>query len=293
VGHGDLRGRPMCIPGTFEAVSGERHHHQHLTRRDFFRAGGAAGAAMALAAALPTPALAADSPAPRRLVDLTHVLTDGFPVYPAFANPRRVTLVRTEDPPFYAYANQWTFAEHSGTHLDVPAHFFANGRTVEQIPLEELILPAVVVDISDRVANDPDAMVGVSDLRDFEAAVGRIPEGAAVLMRSGWDRRIGDQARFLNFGPDGHMHTPGWSAEATDWLLTNRDVRCLGVDSLTLDPTNSIEFPVHRLLLGEDRLGLEILTRLEKLPPIGATVVIGVVPFEKGSGAPGRIFALV
>jgi kynurenine formamidase len=76
-------------------------------------------------------------------------------------------------------------------------------------------------------------------------------------------------------------------------LLTNRDVRCLGVDSLTLDPTNSIEFPVHRLLLGEDRLGLEILTHLEKLPSVGATVVIGVVPFEKGSGAPGRIFALV
>ena len=89
------------------------------------------------------------------------------------------------------------------------------------------------------------------------------------------------------------MHTPGWSTEATDWLLTNRDVRCLGVDSLTIDATQSYEFPVHRLLLGEDRLGLEILTHLEKLPPLGATLIIGVVPLEKGSGAPGRFFALV
>ena len=204
-----------------------------------------------------------------------------------------MTLARTEDPPFYAYANQWTFAEHSGTHLDVPAHFFANGRTVDQIPLEELILPAVVIDISDRAAIDPDTTVAVSDIRDFESAVGRIPDGAAVLMRSGWDRRIGDQARFHNIGSDGRMHTPGWSAEATDWLLTNRDVRCLGVDALTLDATHSLEFPVHRLLLGEDRVGLEILTHLENLPPIGATLIIGVVPFEKGSGAPGRFFALV
>jgi kynurenine formamidase len=282
----------MCIPETFEAVSDD-HHHQPLTRRDFFRAGGAVGAAMALAAALPTPTLAADSGAPRRVVDLSHVLRDGFPVYPVFANPRRVTLARAEDPPFRAYANQWTLAEHSGTHLDVPAHFTPNGRTVDQIPLEELIMPAVVIDISARAANDPDTAVGVSDLRDFEAAVGRIPEGAAVLIHSGWDRRIGDQASFHNFGADGRMHTPGWSAEATEWLLSNRDVRCLGVDAISLDPGNSLEFPVHRMWLGEDKLGLEILAHLEKLPPIGATLVIGVVPFEKGSGAPGRIFALI
>ena len=119
----------MCVPGTFEALSGDHHHHhQPVSRRDFFRAGGAAGAAIAMAAALPSPALAADSDARRRVVDLTHVLTDGFPVYPVLPPPRRVTLVRTEDPPFYAYVNQWAFQEHSGTHLDVPAHFFANGR---------------------------------------------------------------------------------------------------------------------------------------------------------------------
>jgi kynurenine formamidase len=280
----------MCVPGTFTAV-GEHHDHR-LTRRDFLRAGGAVGAGMALATSLTEPALAALPAAPQRVVDLTHRLTDGFPVYPVFANPRRVTLTRADLPP-NAYANQWTFAEHSGTHLDVPAHFSATGRTLDDVPLEELIMPAAVVDISRRAAGDADAAVGVSDLRDFEANVGRIPDGAAVLAYSGWESRIGDQARFQNFGPDGYMHFPGWSSDAADWLLTNRNVRCLGIDTLSLDLGSSIEFPVHRTWCPADKLGLEILANLNDLPPIGATLVIGAIPFEKGSGATSRVFAFV
>lgn len=280
--------RAVCVPETFGALGG----HNQLSRREWFRASAAAGAGMALAVSWPTPAWAAPSTGSRRVIDLTHVLTDGFPVMPGFANPRRVNLVRTEIPPG-AYANQWTFAEHSGTHLDVPAHFQPGGRTVSDIPLEELIMPAVVVDISDRVASDADATLDVADLRDFELAVGRIPDGSAVLARTGWDVRAGDEARFRNAGADGRMHFPGWSPEAAEWLLTNRHVRCIGIDTLGLDAGRSLEFPVHRIWFPEDRLGLEVLTNLGKVPRSGATLVIGVVPLENGSAAPGRIFAVI
>jgi len=297
----------MCLPDTLETVGQNNHHdhadqhdaaHEHendheriLSRRRFLRAGGTIGAGAALAAALPKPALAALPSAPQRFVDLTHVFRDGFPVYPTFAPPRRATLARADLPPG-VYANQWTFAEHSGTHLDVPSHFSPKGRNLDQISLEELIMPAAVIDISARAATDADTTVGVADLRDFEASVARIPDGAAVLVHTGWDSRVSDPARFLNVGPDGKMHAPGFSVEATDWLLSSRNVRCLGVDTISLDPANSTEFPVHRMWMPADRLGLEILTNLKLLPPIGATLVIGAIPFEKGSGAPGRIFAI-
>ena len=281
----------MCVPGTFEAV-GKDHHHDHgVTRRDFLRAGGAVGAGMALSAALPKPALAALPASPKRVVDLTHVLTDGFTVYPVFAPPKRVPL-STFDGPLRVYVNQWTFAEHSGTHLDVPSHF-GTGRNVDDFSLEELIMPAVVLDISARAASNAETTVGVADLREFEASVGRIPDGSAVLVYSGWDSKIGDRARYLNIGPDGKMHAPGFSVEAADWLLSNRNVRCLGVDTISLDAASSAEYPVHRMWMPEDKLGLEVLANLKALPPIGATLVIGVIPFEKGSGGPGRIFALM
>lgn len=112
------------------------------------------------------------------------------------------------------------------------------------------------------------------------------------LAYSGWEARIGDEARFFNFGADGRMHYPGWGAESTEWLLTNRDVRCVGIDTLGLDPGNSLEWLVHKMWMPEDKLGVEVLANLRALPPAGSTLVIGAIPLEDGSAAPGRIFAI-
>lgn len=212
-------------------------------------------------------------------------------MYPGLLNPRRVTLSTVGTGGFYI--QQWTFPEHVGTHVDMPGHFHDGGRLVTDFSLAELVMPAVVVDISGRAQSDPDTAVTVDDLRATEEAVGRLPDRGAVLMYSGWDARIGDEGTMRNIGPDGRMHTPGWSPEAIDWLLSNRNVSCIGTDTLSLDTgVTTFDFPVHKAWLPADKLGIEVLANLGKVPRAGWTLVVGVVPLEQGSGGPGRIFAI-
>lgn len=287
----------MCLAETANAVHPHNHDHDHTHGHDHAHAHGSArvgrralfagGAAAALAAALPTPAAGARGR--RRVRDLTHTLTAGFPVY-TFDNPSRETLVTIEADGFYA--QKWTFAEHSGTHIDVPGHFAPGGRLLPQITPAELILPVAVVDISTRVAADPDTQVTVDDLRRYERRYGRIPRGAAVFMYSGWESRLPlGQAAFRGQDASGGYHFPGFRVEAVDWLLDHRGITCIGVDTLSLDHGPSATFEVHHLLLGADRYGLENVANLASIPPRGATVYVGAVPLQDGSGGPCRLVA--
>ena len=180
----------MCLPGTVEAV---RDSQPTITRRAVLAGGGAA----ALAALMPGEALAhkrrrhGHHRSRGKVVDLTHTFTAGFPVYTGNA-PTRRTL--TTIPANGFYKQEWTFDEHSGTHMDAPGHFVAGGRMTPQLEPSELVLPIVVIDISRRAESDPDAVVDADDLRRFERRHGRIPDGALVAMDSGWAAKIGDEA---------------------------------------------------------------------------------------------------
>jgi kynurenine formamidase len=279
----------MCLAGTTDAV----HQHEHesggrlrLSRRALL--GASAGAA--LAASLPKAAVAAPVVVGRSVRDLTHTFRAGFPVYTG-ANPTRRTLVTIERDGFYS--QEWTFSEHSGTHLDVPGHFVSGGRLAPALRPEELVVPAVVIDISRRAAADPDAEVTPEDLMRFERRNGRIPSGAGVFMYSGWETRVGDQDAYRNADASGTFHFPGFGLAAVEWLLANRAITCIGVDTLSLDPGNSTTFAVHHTLLGADRYGVENLANLKSIPPRGATAIVGLVPWEEGSGGPARVLALV
>ncbi|HWI06296.1 MAG TPA: cyclase family protein [Solirubrobacteraceae bacterium] len=281
----------MCLPGTVaavrEAIDAEGVSAAGIVSRRTVLAGSAVAA---LAALVPTGA-AARQPrrrGARRYQDLTHVFRGGFPVYSGDA-PARRTLVTVADDGFYS--QQWTFGEHSGTHMDAPGHFVADGRLVPQLRPAELFAPAAVIDISSRAARDPDAMVEPSDLRRFERRHGQIPRGAIVFMYSGWERRLGDPTAFKNVGSDGKFHFPGFGREALDVLLRTRRITGIGVDTLSLDIGASSTFDVHKRLLGADRYGLENVANLSKIPPRGANVVVGVIPWEDGSGGPCRLIA--
>jgi kynurenine formamidase len=280
-------------------VAGAHADHIHPLSRRRFLAAAAAGAAVAAGGAealRPQPAAAATGAATATgggsIVDLTYPLTESLPWFPVYTPAQRKRPYRVETTTFYA--QQWDIWEHTGTHIDAPAHFVANGRNVTQLGLEELVnLPLVVIDVASRAAQNADTAVMPADLEAYEKAYGRIPDGAAVLMHSGWQQRVGSQATFTNSGPDGRMHFPGFSGEAVEWLLAQRNVRGLGVDTLSLDLGRSLEdFPAHKKWLGADRWAMEIVANLEKVPPSGARLFAAVVPYQEGSGGQVRAFAV-
>jgi kynurenine formamidase len=277
----------MCLPGTIEAV---RANEGSVTRRAVLAGGGAA----ALAAMLPSGAEAQrrghrhkGRKRRGRVVDLTHTFTAGFPVYTP-PPPARRTIASIAANGFYA--QEWTFGEHSGTHMDAPGHFVEGGRFTHELEASELILPIVVIDISDRARRDPDTVVTPDDLRRFERRHGRIPRGALVAMDSGWDRKVGTD-EFKNADAGGTFHFPGFGLEAVEELLEDRRAAAIGVDTLSLDPGNAAVFTVHTAWLGADNYGIEGLANLGELPPVGATAVVGVIPWEQGSGGPARVIA--
>jgi kynurenine formamidase len=275
----------MCLPGTVETVR-ERVTNEDAPRMNR-RAVLLAGVGAAVAAALPAGAEAV-RPAKGRFVDLTHVFTEGFPVFTG-DTPTRETIFSIPSAGFYS--QQWTFGEHSGTHMDAPGHFVLGGRLAPEITPRELIVPIVVIDISARAATNADTFVTVDDVRAFERRHGRIPRGALVAMSSGWAAKVGDPLAFKGGASFPDYHFPGFGLDAAMWLVQNRDVTGIAVDTLSLDPGNSTTFPVHVNFLATDRYGLENVNNLDEIPPRGALAYVGLIPWEEGSGGPCRVLA--
>jgi kynurenine formamidase len=228
---------------------------------------------------------------PSRVVDLTHRLTPGFPLFPGVA-PMRADVAATVERDGW-YEAVLSIDEHTGTHIDAPAHFAADGDTVDRIPADRLVAPLAIVRIADRAARDPDALLTVDDLNAWERRHGRLPAGAFVAMDAGWDRRAADPPAFVNQDDSGVMHFPGFDPAAAAFLVHERDVVGIGVDTLSLDHGPSSDFPTHRIVLPAGRYGVEALANLSDLPPVGVTIVIGALTHAGGSGSPVRALALV
>jgi kynurenine formamidase len=196
------------------------------------------------------------------------------------------------------YWNNIRTGEHTGTHLDAPVHWVTgkDADDVSRIPPRRLIAPASVIDVSGRAAADPDYLLEVDDVRQWEAEHGALPDGGWLLLRTGWDARSGDQAAFLNADETG-PHTPGISAEAAKWLAEEAPVIGVGVETVGTDAgiAHSFDppFPCHSFLLGAGKYGLTQLQNLHRLPPTGAVVIAAPLPIVGGSGSPTRVLALV
>ncbi len=247
------------------------------------------GGALVAAGAALAPAAPAQAAGRRGIADLTYPLSTTFPAFAPGEEAARRTYVTIEDNGYYM--QEWRLLEHYGTHVDAPGHFVAGGRLATEIGIEELVTPVVVVDIARRAARDPDTTVTVDDLIAYERRYDRIPRGAAVFMYSGWGAKVGDPAAYRGTDAAGTLHFPGFSPEACEWLLRRRAIRSLGVDTLSIDPGVSATFDTHLVLLGADRYGVENVANLERLPRHGATVNVGLIPYEGGSGGQARVFA--
>ncbi len=225
----------------------------------------------------------------RRVVDLTHALTPDFPTFDGKPQLTLRVVGRLASDGFNF--SEWTMNEHTGTHLDAPWHK-SNGPSADRILAAQLVGPLVVVDIRERAAADADAVLAEEDLERWEGIHGQIPRGAVVAMLSGWDALV-QTHKFRNPDPSGTLHFPGFQADAVEFLLHEREVIGIAVDTLSLDPGNSKDYPVHTRWLGSGRWGVECVANLADVPPSGATVVVGGPKVAGASGGPCRVLAFV
>lgn len=232
------------------------------------------------------------------LVDLSHSYGENtlyWPTSPTAFEKEELDYGMTEGGWFYSSYSVCT-PEHGGTHLDAPIHFAAGGISTEKIPLENLLAPAVVIDVSEQAATDRNYRLTASDVRDFEAKHGEIAEGAIVLMRTDWSRHWPDAIAYLGDDTPGdasNLQFPGFGAEATRILAEQRKVALLGVDTASVDYGKSQDFIVHRIGSAQGVANLENLTNLNQLPATGALVLALPMKIEGGSGGPARVVALV
>ena len=272
----------MCVPGCEQAV------RNALTRRGFFK--GATAMAFAATAVAPQPVLAA----PRRfntVVDLTHTMSADFPTFFGVPGIEMQKQFDFKKDGFNLY--WWRIVEHAGTHLDAPIHFSSDGATADMIAASSLVVPLAVIDVSAQAAKNADYQMTRADLETYEKKHGRIPDNACVAMHSGWGRYASDGTKFTGKDAAGAFHFPGVAPDAAQWLLSSRKAMGLAVDTLSLDHGPSKDFKTHLTWLPSGRWGLENVANLDKVPPAGATLVVGVPKVKDATGGPARLIALV
>ncbi|MGH3992907.1 MAG: cyclase family protein [Pseudonocardiaceae bacterium] len=241
----------------------------------------------------------ASSAALRGLVDLSHPFNENTIYWPT-AEKFTLTEVaegETEGGWYYA-ANNLSGAEHGGTHLDAPIHFARGGDTTDQVPLRRLVGRAVVVDVSSRALDDPDYLIGRSDLRAWERENGRLRGRTIVLLRTGYDRFWPNAERYLGTPERGEqavpkLHFPGLGADAARFLTRKRNVKAVGIDTASIDYGQSKDFLAHRVLGAANVPVFENVARLGRLPTRGFSIVALPMKIEGGSGGPLRVMAVL
>ncbi|QGM96271.1 cyclase family protein [Methylocystis parvus] len=231
-----------------------------------------------------------------KVVDLSHPYDANTVYWPT--EPTGFQLKQEHKGPtkggFFYYANAFCSPEHAGTHIDAPMHFAESRWTNSDIPLDRLIRPAVIIDVTEKAAKNADYALGVADIHAWEEANGRIPDGAIVLLRTGWSARWPDRKTYLGDDAPGktdNLHFPSYGAEAAALLVAERHVSLIGVDTASVDVGPSQDFLVHRTIGAANVPGLENLTNLDQLPPTGALVIAMPMKIAQGSGAPARVIA--
>ncbi|MBS1840480.1 MAG: cyclase family protein [Acidobacteria bacterium] len=225
-----------------------------------------------------------------RVIDLSYAINDKLVAWPGDPKVFEAKVNGTVEKDGYFTRSFWML-EHYGTHLDAPAHFPPGKSTVEQIAPEKFFGPAVVLDIRADAEKNADYQLSPAVIDAWEKKHGRIPAGAIVILRTGWTSRWPDVQRYRNTDTKGEMHFPGFSVDAAKILL-DRKISGLGCDTLSIDPGNSKDFPVHHLVLGADVYQLENLRDLTNVPEAGAFLVVAPIKLEGGSGGAVRVFAL-
>ncbi len=232
--------------------------------------------------------------ATKKFVDLTHTFKPDIPRWHGYPNLEVKLLYDYPTDGFrvfrYQMVGQW------GTHADAPSHFHADLRNLDEISVHEMVAPLVVINISSKSAANPDYALKPEDIRKWESIYGKIPERAFVALRTNWSLRWPSMEAMQNAGKDGTMHYPGWSVDALRFLVEERNVVAIGHETTDTDPGKEVSrgrYPAQAYIHGKNRYQVELLTNLDKLPAMGAIVIVSFPKPEGGTGFPARIFAIL
>ena len=273
----------MCDLCVIESVK-----QRMLSRRDLFKGAASVAAAGAIAATATAPAALADGHS--KVEDMSYAYDDKFPTY--FGAPGISMEQKFNFKEHGFNLMQLSINEHTGTHLDAPLHFSADGQAVNEIPVENLVVPLCVIDIRETAVRDDDAQVTPGDLKAWISKNGPIPDKACVAMLSGWQQHVTTE-KYRNVGDDEKMHFPGFHVEAAQMLIEETGAVGMAVDTLSLDHGISADFVTHYAWLPTNRWGIENIANLDKVPEAGATLVVGAPTHKGGTGGPARIFAMM
>ena len=233
-------------------------------------------------------------------IDLTHSFSDETLYWPSVTNTFHLdTVYNGLTPGGYFYsAYSYSAPEHGGTHLDAPVHFAKGRLAADEIPLEQLTGNAVIIDVAAKVINNRDYLITVQDVQAWEKKHGQIPPGSIVLFRTGFGKHYPDAASYLGTTEKGekgiaNLHFPGIDPALSQWLVKNRKIKAVGLDTASVDYGQSKDFKTHQVLYEANIIGFENVANLDKLPPTGAYIIALPMKIKGGSGAPLRIIAWI
>lgn len=230
----------------------------------------------------------------KRWVDLTHPFDVDIPHWKGFEPmTRRVVYDYDKDgfrAELFCHVGQW------GTHVDPPAHFHKAARTADRIPVQQMLLPLVVIDVHRQAEKDPDHVLSLGEVKAWEGRHGPVPRGAFVAMRTDWSKRWPDQAAMQNVDAQGVAHYPGWTMQALRYLYEVRHITASGHETTDTDPglaTTKDDYSLESYILGTDHYQIELLANLDKVPEAGALVSVTWPDVKDGTGFPARVFAIL
>ena len=232
-------------------------------------------------------------------IDLSHDFSAETPYWPTAEGFKlEAEFKGMTDKGYYYTANRYAASEHGGTHLDAPIHFAEGRQTADQIPLDTLIAKGVLIDVGAKAAKDPDYQVSVTDFEEWEKQHGRLPQGCIVLLNTGYAAFWPDRMKYMGTAEKGpvavaKLHFPGLDPEAARWLVENRSVKAVGLDTPSIDYGQSTLFESHRILFQQNIPAFENVANLDQLPAQGFLIVALPMKIRGGSGGPLRIVALV
>jgi len=226
-----------------------------------------------------------------KVIDLSHTVDENIPLWPGDPPMKFTTVANFKDDGYYL--RKFSIGEHSATHMNAPNSFHADGVGIDHYKPQDLIRDAVTIDVKDQAAADPDYAFSLDDLNEWEQKHGEVPADSVVLLNTGWSRYWRDPKKFFGLDGKGGLHFPGFAGETTKFLLDQRHIAGVGIDTHGVDPGQDETYATNTQVLSQPRIVLENLTDLDQMPATGATIVIAPLKLKDGSGSPATVTGLL